>query len=54
MVGVVVLFLRKYKYCKYINLNTPRPNLLSEGVKCGLNMKIARMGHTKRISHSGY
>ena len=30
-----------------------QPNLVLEGVRCGLDMKIARMGH-KRISHSGY
>ena len=24
----------------------PRPNLLSEGVRLGLDMKLARMGHT--------
>ena len=30
----------------------PRPNLLSEGVRLGLDMKLARMGHTRRISHS--
>ena len=29
-------------------------NFASEGVRLGLDMKIARMGHTKRISHSGY
>ena len=29
-------------------------NLASEGVRCGLDMKIAKMRHTKRISHSGY
>ena len=29
-------------------------NFLSEGVRLGLDMKIARMGHTWRISHSGY
>ena len=29
-------------------------NLLLEGVRCGLDMKLARMGHTKRISHSPF
>ena len=27
-------------------------NFLSEEVRLGLDMKSARMGHTKRISHS--
>ena len=29
-------------------------NLWSKGGRLGLDMKIARMGHTWRISHSGY
>ena len=28
------------------SLPPPRPNLASEGVRCGLDMKIARMRHT--------
>ena len=29
------------------------PRLMSEGVRLGLDMKLARIGHTWRISYSG-
>ena len=38
------------RYVTYISTST---NFLSEGVRCGLDMKIARMGSSWRTSHSG-
>ena len=41
-------------YSLKLTLPTPLSNFLLEGVRLGLDMKKARIGHTWRISHSGY
>ena len=48
------LFVRGHKSLPYFAKQAMSSNLMSEGVRCGLDKEKARMGYTWRISHSGF